>query len=276
VLDHQPLDIDAAGDGVLEIFRQHRAAVRKLTKQFGVLDAGRLDDLGHTIGEGFGRQGAQGIRIGDHPDRLPEGADQVFAFGNVHTGLAADRGIHLREQGGGDLDESHPAQPGRGRKAGHIAHHATAQRHQQVAAGKAAGCQPCVNLRDHLQPFVLFAGWKNKYVRCKSRLFERAHHRVRVQRPDVGIGHHQGAGGAAYFPAQRAGLAEQPASDVNLVRAGGMYVENGHLLSSPSWGDGWEDRPASCSRSRSACLHSRPFFSIVCSRSASPAASASR
>lgn len=35
VLDHQPLDIDAAGDGVLEIFRQHRAAVRKLTKQFG-------------------------------------------------------------------------------------------------------------------------------------------------------------------------------------------------------------------------------------------------
>jgi hypothetical protein len=65
-----------------------------------------------------------------------EGADQVLALRDVHRGLAADRGIHHRQQRRGDLHAVDAAHPAGGGEAGHVADHAAAQRdHGRVAGG---------------------------------------------------------------------------------------------------------------------------------------------
>ena len=47
--------------------------------------------------------------------------DRVFTLREVYAGLAADRGIHLREQGGWNLAQGYAAQESCGGEAGDIA-----------------------------------------------------------------------------------------------------------------------------------------------------------
>src|SRR3546814_13659182 len=63
-----------------------------------------------------------------------EGADQVLALRCVDAGLAADRAVDLGQQAGRDLHEVEAAQGDSGGKAGEVADHAAAQRHQRCRA----------------------------------------------------------------------------------------------------------------------------------------------
>ena len=63
-----------------------------------------------------------------------EGADQVLAVRRVDAGLAADRGIDLRQQRRRDLHEVHAAPGDRGGEAGEVADDAAAERDDEVAA----------------------------------------------------------------------------------------------------------------------------------------------
>jgi hypothetical protein len=72
--------------------------------------------------------------IGDHQHRLMERAEQVLALRRVDAGLAADRGIDLRQQRGRHLHEIDAAAQDRRRKAGEIADHAAAERNHQIVA----------------------------------------------------------------------------------------------------------------------------------------------
>ena len=63
-----------------------------------------------------------------------EGADQVLALTRIDAGLAADRGIDLRQQRCRHLHEIQPAPYARRRKAGEIADDAAAERDHQIAA----------------------------------------------------------------------------------------------------------------------------------------------
>ena len=63
-----------------------------------------------------------------------EGADQVLAVRRIDAGLAADRGIDLRQQGGRHLHEIDAAAQDRGREAGEIADHAAAERDDEIVA----------------------------------------------------------------------------------------------------------------------------------------------
>ena len=63
-----------------------------------------------------------------------EGADEVLALRRVDAGLAADRGIDLRQQRGRDLHEVHAAASDRGGKAGEVADDAAAKREDDIAA----------------------------------------------------------------------------------------------------------------------------------------------
>ena len=71
-----------------------------------------------------------------------EGADQVLALRRVDAGLAADRGIDLRQQRGRHLHEAHAAAQDAGGKAGEIADDAAAQGDDEIAALEAHLEQP--------------------------------------------------------------------------------------------------------------------------------------
>ena len=50
-----------------------------------------------------------------------EGSNQVFAAQQIDAGFAADGGVHLREQGGGNLDDRDAAHEDGGQKAADVA-----------------------------------------------------------------------------------------------------------------------------------------------------------
>ena len=63
-----------------------------------------------------------------------ERADQVLAVRRIDAGLAADRGIDLRQQRGRHLHEIDAAPHDRRGKAGEIADHAAAERDHEIVA----------------------------------------------------------------------------------------------------------------------------------------------
>ena len=63
-----------------------------------------------------------------------EGADQILAVGGIDRGLAADRGIHVREQRGRDLHIVDAAPHHRRGKTGEIADDAAAERDHEIVA----------------------------------------------------------------------------------------------------------------------------------------------
>ena len=66
-------------------------------------------------------QRAQRVGIRDHRARLMKGADQILAARMIDPGLAAHRGIHLRQQRGGHLHVIDAPLVAGGREAGHVA-----------------------------------------------------------------------------------------------------------------------------------------------------------
>ena len=63
-----------------------------------------------------------------------ERADQILAVGGIDRGLAADRGIDLRQQRGRHLHVIEPAPHHRGGEAGEVADDAAAERDDEIAA----------------------------------------------------------------------------------------------------------------------------------------------
>src|SRR4029077_13659801 len=79
-------------------------------------------------------QGVEQRGVGDDEGRLMERADKVLAVPRVDRGLAADRGIDLRQQCGWHLHDIEPAAQDRRGKAGEIADYTAAERDHHVVA----------------------------------------------------------------------------------------------------------------------------------------------
>ena len=153
VLDDDPLDVHTFIEHPLEIGVIGReTALRERIEQAPAADAAVFDDLAHAVGKIARRQRPERVGVDKHQPRLMERPHQIFALRQVDARLAAHRGIHLRQQRGGDLDKAHPAQERRGGKARHIPHDAAAQRHEEVGAGEAVLRQRRVDLLDHGEP----------------------------------------------------------------------------------------------------------------------------
>jgi hypothetical protein len=75
------------------------------------------------------------------PLGLVERADHVLAQRVVDGGLATHGRVHLGQQRGGHLHKGHAAHVGGSGKAGHVAHHAAAQRKEHGLAVAAGGQQ---------------------------------------------------------------------------------------------------------------------------------------
>ena len=132
-----------------------------------------------ALGQGIERGG-----IDQHRQRLMEAADQVLAGDQVDAGLAADGGVHLRQQRGRNLQHRNAAHEDRGQKSGHIVDDAAAEcDHDARAIGA---------VRDHLfrhgferrQSFVRFAAGEEQHIMRSPQV-----ERLALMTPDILGGH---------------------------------------------------------------------------------------
>ena len=86
-----------------------------------------LDRLGKPGAQFAIRQRCQRSGIRHHQPWLMKHAHQIFALGQVDTGLAANRTVHLGQQRGWYLHERKSTQVGPGHKAGQITRHTATQ-----------------------------------------------------------------------------------------------------------------------------------------------------
>ena len=171
-LDLNALVNDILNVGLVVRLRNHR-------QDFPVGNVAVLNDLGHAVRKGAVRQGSEHVRVDEHEPRLIERADEVFALGQINAGLAANRGIHLREQRGRDLAQRHTAQEGRRGKAGDVADNTAAERDDQVFARHVCRQQIMVNALNRGKLLVLLTGGND---RVRHRQGELLFQLLKIQR----------------------------------------------------------------------------------------------
>lgn len=109
-------------------------------EELGVGDDAGLDGLLQAGAEFGGRQGGERGRVGEDGEGVVEAADEVLAHLEVGAGLAADGGVDLGEQRGGELHITDAAHVDGGEEAGEVAEDAAAEGEQDgVAIGTGEG-----------------------------------------------------------------------------------------------------------------------------------------
>ena len=103
------------------------------------------------------RQGGQRLGVAQHGARLPEGAHQVLALGQVHAGLAADGRVDLGQQRGGDVHVGRAPVVGGGGEAGHVGDDAAADGHDHVGPGEPGWANCAAELLDRGQRLGVLA-----------------------------------------------------------------------------------------------------------------------
>ncbi len=181
--DDGGLDRDVAGD------ERGEAVARRVRVEFaehrGVADAGMLDDLGEALAVFAVGQGGEGGGVGQDEARLVEGADEVLAGPRVHSGLAADRAVNLRDDRGGDLDARDATLVDRGDEAGEVADHSAAEGDDERAAVEAGGDHAVAQVLRGGEPLGVFARRHREKLRSEAGGFERGQHRCPVQTAHV-------------------------------------------------------------------------------------------
>ena len=156
-----------------------------------------------------------------------EGADEVLAGEEVDAGLASERGVHLRQQRGGQADVADATHVDGGEEAGDVADDAAAKGEQDgVAVGPGKGELLGEGL-DRGEAFVRFAcGEKRNGGLMGSGKLAR---KPRARAPKSGRGDDEEARGlAGCQPAQtRVERAQKAGGDVDVVHGGGGSNANG-------------------------------------------------
>ena len=139
--NHLPLQIAAGVDHLLDVLHHARPATAPVQhpEEVVVPDTAVLDDLRHAVGKGGVGQGVQAVRVDEHPAGLPEGPGQVFSRLQIDGHFSAHGGVHLGQEGGGDLNKVHPPEDGGGGEARQVPHDPAPQGHNRVGAGEAEG-----------------------------------------------------------------------------------------------------------------------------------------
>ena len=197
---------------------QRRLIVQQPLEKRRIADQAILDYLGHAGGEFPLRQGVEHGGIDHHGAGLMEGADHVLAARVVDGGLAAHRGIHLGQQGGGDLDKVHAALVAGGGETHHVTDHTAAQRHQRGGARVPLGHQGVENTFQRGQGFVLLAVRQDQGVALQ--VAQTRGNRLQVKRGDGLVADHHHLI-AAHMAADQI-LAQQAAVDIDGVAAFGQ------------------------------------------------------
>ena len=164
---------------------------------------------------------------------------RFFAQRMVDAHLAADRTVHLREEGRRHLRQGQAAQERRRGKAGRVPQHATAHRDDACPAVGAVLHECVVHPRHRLQVLAAFAiGHEHD-----GHVAERCQRRLAMKLPDTRRRHDDAAAGEAGGIEQRAKLRKVAGADVDRIRARGKVDCNafgwGHRRTSDGNESGW-------------------------------------
>ena len=173
-----------------------------------VADDPVFDDLGQAGAKFAGRQRVQRPQIAEDKTGLMKGADQVLAGFEIDADFAADRAVHLRQQGGGHLHERDAAQINRGDKSGQIAHDAAAQGDDEGFAFQAVRGQLVAGGLDHFEALGSFAMRHANQPRFKSGGTERGQNRFGVEARHAVVRDHRATAAEFQFCAQNRPSAE--------------------------------------------------------------------
>ena len=127
------------------------------SKNAAIADQTVLDDLGQARPILAVGQAREHVGVGDHLPRLVKGADQILAAGVIDRGLAAHRGVDLRQQRGRHLHEIDAALVAGRDEAGQVADHAAAECQHQRVASEAVGDQHVEHAPGGRERLVLLA-----------------------------------------------------------------------------------------------------------------------
>ena len=185
----------------------------------GVAEQAVFGDFGVAGAEFALRQHVKQSRVGDNQDRLMESADEVLAVAGVDGGLAADRGIDLRQQRGRHLHVIEPAPHHRRGESGEIADDAAAERDDEIAALDARGDDGLADLFEDRKAFRPLAGRDDDAVALHAGLFKgRLGGRQNVAR-DVLVGDDESLGAGPQRGDARAKRSNNAAPDHDVVAA---------------------------------------------------------
>ncbi len=107
-------------------------------------------------------------------------AHEVFAGFEVDAGLAADRAVHLREQGRGRLDKRDAPQVSRRDKARQVADDAAAQSHDERSSLEAMAGEAVATESHHVEALGRFPRGNNQQHGVDARLAQRRQGRLGV------------------------------------------------------------------------------------------------
>ena len=147
-------------------------------------------------------------------------ADQILAVGGIDRGLAADRGIDLRQQRGRHLHVIKAAPHRRRRKAGEVADDAAAERNHEIAAFDARGDDRFADLFEHAEALGAFAGRNDERLYATAALGKRRFGGGEVVMLDVLIGDDGALAPRPQCFDARAERGDQAAPDGDVVAAG--------------------------------------------------------
>ncbi len=160
-------------------------------KEVRIFDDAVLDHLGQAGAVFPCVHAGQQEGVDQHRLWLMEGADQVFAGGGVHPGLATHRAVDHGQKAGGYLDEANAAHPASGDEAGQIAGDAATQGDDHagtVDAVRGAGLPQDIG---GLQVFDGFPGGKADQPRWAAGELKRMLQALAIVFGDHGIGDDQ-------------------------------------------------------------------------------------
>jgi hypothetical protein len=188
-------------------------------EECGIAQEAVFGDLGIAGAELPRRQRIEQSRVGHHQHRLMKGSDQVFAMPRIDAGLAADRGIHLRQQRGRYLHEIKPAPHRRGGKTREVADHATAERHHEVVALHALRNQVLAHFVEHADAFGAFAGRHDHMRAGDAGRLQRFLRSLEMRARDILVGDDRRLGARTQGRHACAERSQEPAADHDVIGA---------------------------------------------------------
>ena len=148
-----------------------------------------LDDLRHALGKDLGRQRVECLAVTEHKIGLREGSDQVLTLRQVDRGLAADRGIHHREQRGRNLNTGYPAEIERSREPRKVACHTAAERNHDILSRELCLGKKGQHFQECSRILRGLTRRERKGLDRKALLPERLGRLLAVERPHIGVRH---------------------------------------------------------------------------------------
>src|SRR5919106_90060 len=188
-----------------------------------------LDDLGTSVLDLLSRQRREELGVDDHLRRPVECARQVLATLDVDRRLAADRRVHLTDEGRRDRDPVDAAEEGRRDEAGEIARGAASERDDRLTSLEPQRRPQSLCLRGRLRALA-----RRDRVRGSEPLAERCPHHVAVQGVDARVHDESDAPLARHEPRQalaralpdvHAGRSEDRAVQIARVRVRHAFVQ---------------------------------------------------